>query len=75
MSVIIDNESGKIVADFDKPKKPKAPKVPRVKKSKRPRVPASIAPAARDDLAVALGAVQQIFDTADHIARIIGGKR
>lgn len=72
MPVVIDNESGKIVGEFDKPKK-KRKAVAKVKMPRKPR--REIAPQAMDDLAVTLGAVQAIFDTADHVARILGGKR
>lgn len=74
MSVVIDNESGKIVGEFQKPRgkaaKPKAPKAAKPKRAKRQPVSAMV----QSDLEVALGAAQRIFDTADHIARIIGGK-
>lgn len=71
MSVVIDNESGRIVGEFDKPKKKRSPKKRPLVKRGEPRV----SPMVQSDLDVALGAAQRIFDTADHIARIIGGKR
>lgn len=80
MSVIIDNESGRIVGAFtdkrDNANKDRPRKEKKKRKRERAHLPnvANVSPQAVNDLETTLGAVRAIFDTADHVARILKGR-
>ncbi len=63
-AVVIDGKSGKIIGEAVPVKRRKT-------KVKCERVPQELAPTALDDVVLGLGLVEAIFDSADHIARIM----
>lgn len=62
-AVVIDGRTGNVIGE--------AMPVKRGRKAKPRELPPELSPTVIDDVALGLGLVEAIFDSADHIARIM----